>query len=124
VDGRGQHLRLDVDRGHHGRDLDQGEHVVPPQSRKQQHYRVTFDRIGRHRSPDAMVLAAADGAALAEQVKARITAQGMIRSGDFEVHADLDAGTGHITVGGRDAGNLTIKHTDKPVTEPEQPEDQ
>ncbi|WND36942.1 hypothetical protein RI578_22810 [Streptomyces sp. BB1-1-1] len=76
-------------------------------------YRVTYARVGRHGGrngtppPGQLTLTAADADDLAEQVSR--DARRYLASSEVEVEVDLDAGTGQILAGFRNAGTFTLE---------------
>lgn len=76
-------------------------------------YRVTYARVGRHggrngsAAPGQLTLDAVDADDLARQVRA--DARRYLASREVEVEVDLDAGTGQILAGFRNAGTFTLE---------------
>lgn len=72
-------------------------------------YSIRFDRIGRHHklAPNPVTIDADGEADLARQLRA--IARAHLRSRDFDVMLDLDAGTGFFACGLHNGGEFTVE---------------
>lgn len=72
-------------------------------------YIIEFERIGRNTSVPPVTIDAAGEADLTRQIRA--AARPHLRSRDFDVMLDLDAGAGWFACGMHSGGNFSITET-------------
>lgn len=69
-------------------------------------YKIEFERIGRNKSVAAIEVCALGEADLARQI--RTAARPHLRSADFDVMLDMDAGAGRFACGTHSGGNFSV----------------
>ena len=72
-------------------------------------YLVEFERIGRNHAVAPITVTVEGEAALAREI--RLVARDHLRSRDFDVMIDAEAGAGWIACGMRSGGNFSITAT-------------
>lgn len=69
-------------------------------------YLIEFERVGRNRNVAAIFVAVNGEAELARQIREHVRPH--LRSRDFDVMLDMDAGAGWIACGMHSGGNFSI----------------